>query len=618
MAKREMSAEDELVMRKSLQEVQETFPNTLEGFLLFAQTCINLLIKGNPNLTKVQADICKWLYLGPTYRMVQAQRGQAKTTFTAIYAVFRLIHDPKCRVVIFSAAGGMSKKIAAFIIQMINGLAFLSMLRADKNAGDRESVEGYDVHWLFRGVDKQPSVCCMGVDSNAPGNRADLLISDDIESPKNSRTVTAREVLEDLTKEFESICTEGDIVYLGTPQSVESIYNNLPARGYAVRIWTGRYPTEKEEEQYGDNLAPMIKQDMILDPSLRIGGGIDGTSGKPTCPTMLSEELLQQKELSQGKAKFSLQYMLNTSLSDSERYPLKLSHLIVADFNSDQGPVLPVWSNDPRNMYQSINFGLKYKVYRAVQHQYELRAYDQTIMYIDPAGGGKNGDEMGYCVIKLIGAYIYIAAIGGVPGGYEEDKLLKLVHVAKEYGAKTVCIEKNYGNGAHANMMKPLFAKEKWPVRLEEVYETGQKELRIIDVVEPLLTSHRLVISPSVLESDAVSVNIHPIATQMTYRFIHQLSMLTRDKGCLRHDDRLDSLAGAIRFVIERLDFDTQIMIEAKRRSEMLEEITAWKDPITRREWLTGVLTKPETRMSRNILNGSRRKIGSRVRNRFG
>ena len=613
-----MSKEDQLIMRQSLQEVQETFPNTLAGFLLFAQTCINTLIKDNPDLTKIQSDICKWLFLGPTYRMIQAQRGQAKTTFTAIYAVFRLIHDPKCRVVIFSAAGGMSKKIAAFVIQMLNELEFLSMLRADKNSGDRESIEGYDVHWLFRGVGAQPSVCCMGVDSNAPGNRADLLISDDIESPKNSRTVTSRELLEDLTKEFESICTSGDIVYLGTPQSVESIYNNLPSRGYSIRIWTGRYPTEKEEEQYGDNLAPMLKQDMILNPLLRTGGGLDGTRGQPTCPSMLSEEILQQKELSQGKAKFNLQFMLNTSLSDEERYPLKLSHLIVADFNSEQGPVLPVWSNDPKNMYQSTNFGLKYKVYRAVSHQYELRPYDQTIMYIDPAGGGKNGDEMGYCIIKLIGAYVYIVAIGGVPGGYEEDKLVKLVHIAKEHQAKTVVVEKNYGNGAHANMMKPLFAREKWPVILEEAYESGQKEIRIIDVIEPLLTSHRLVISPSVLEHDAASVNIYPIASQLTYRFIHQLCMITRDRNCLRHDDRLDSLAGAIRFVIERLDFDTQVMIEAKRRSESMEEIAAWKDPISRREWLTGVVSSNSHRFSRNSLSRNGRKPGVKMRNRFG
>lgn len=312
-------------------------------------------------------------------------------------------------------------------------------------------------------------------------------------------------------------------------------------------------------------------------------------SGQPTCPEMLPEQELLKKEISQGKAKFKLQFMLDTSLADEERYPLKVSNLIVADFNNDKGPALPVWTNNSLHLYRSAGIGGKFKLYRAVPSDYEMRKFDQTVMYIDPAGGGKNGDEMAYAVIKLIGAYVYIAAIGGVPGGYEESKLLELVRVAKRYGAKTVCIEKNFGHGAHANMIKPLFAREKWPVTLEEVYEAGQKELRIIDVVEPLLSSHRLVISSEALESDAKSVTKYPIEIQTTYRLIHQMAMLTRDKGCLRHDDRLDALAGAIRFVVERLDFDTQVVIEARRRHEELEHIRMWKDPVSRRTWLTGV-----------------------------
>ncbi len=73
----------------------------------------------------------------------------------------------------------MSKEIASFVIQILNGLDFLWMLRADKMSGDRESVEGYDVHWFFKGVEKSPSVKCLGIDTNAQGSRADILIADD-------------------------------------------------------------------------------------------------------------------------------------------------------------------------------------------------------------------------------------------------------------------------------------------------------------------------------------------------------------------------------------------------------------------------------------------------------
>ena len=383
---RVMAEDRQLEMWKALKEVQETFPLTVEGFLLFAQVVINGLIPGKPDLNRIQADICKWLFAGPQFRMVQAQRGQAKTTLTAIYAVFMLIHNPKLIILIVSAGGKMSKDIASFVIQIIESLDFLWMLRADKNNGDRSSIEGYDVHWVLKGVNKSPSIKCLGVDSNIQGSRADILIADDIESTKNSRSVTTREILEDLTKEFESVCSTGEIIYLGTPQSAESIYNNLPGRGYTIRIWPGRYPTYEQESNYGDMLAPLIIKDMILDPNLRRGYGLDGMQGQPTCSEMFGEDILLGKDLSMGAAKFQLQFMLNTKLTDEERYPLKLRNLIVADYSVDRGPVLPVWTNYAANLYQSASCNGKYKLYRAMMHEYEIRPFEQRVMYIDPAG----------------------------------------------------------------------------------------------------------------------------------------------------------------------------------------------------------------------------------------
>lgn len=613
MAKREMSVEDGNARLDALSEVQETFPFTEAGFLFFAQVVINELIRGNPDLNRVQADICAWLFSGPKYRMVEAQRGQAKTTLTAIYAVFRLIHNPSNRILIFSAGGKMSKEIASFVIQIIKGLDFLWMLVPDENAGDRASVESFDCHWFLKGVDKSPSVKCLGVDTNAQGSRADILIADDIESMKNSRTVAAREILEDLTKEFESICAEGDILYLGTPQSAESIYNNLTARGYAIRIWPGRYPTTHELDTYGEMLAPMIRKDIEKNPELQTGGGLTGSLGRVTCPEMFTEEILIEKEISMGKAKFQLQYMLNTALTDEERYPLKPKHLVVAEFSKDRGPCLPIASTDERNRYHSVCLGNRYKLYRAVPNQYDYQDFEQTVMYIDPAGGGKNADETAYAVIKLIGAYVYITDIGGVAGGYEEEKLMKLVETAKRNNAKTVLIERNFGNGAHASMLSPLFEKN-FPVTIEEVWETGQKELRIIDTIEPLLSSGRIIISPEVIEKDAESVEKYPVETRITYRLLHQMAMITRDKGALRHDDRLDALAGAIRYVVDRMDFDTQTVMEARRRASQVAEIKAWNDPSRRREMLTGVVEVSGVG-SHNRFTSGVRKSGSR--NRF-
>lgn len=580
-----LSIEKQLEMWKELERIQEAFPNTKKGFKQFADYVIHKLIKGNPHLTWVQEDICKFLFTGNRLRMIQANRGKGKTTLCAIYAVFRIIHDPSTRVLIFSAGGKLSKEISNWIIQIIEHLPILHILMPDTQNGDRASVEAYDVHWVFRGAEKSPSVKCLGVDSHSAGSRADLLIADDIESPKNARTVTMRELIIDLTKEFESICQNGDIVYLGTPHFFESIYNDLPSRGFEVRVWTARYPTVNQIEHYRPYLAPKIEKRIRKNPELQTGFGIDGKQGAPCVPEMFPDDLLIEKEVSQGSSKFQLQYMLNTRLSDSDRYPLKLSSLIIAPFNNEQGLVSPVWTSDDR--YRIAKKLLSNqdtdKLYTTMPMDYEVRPFERSLMYIDPAGGGKNGDETGYAVIRLLGSYVYVQAWGGVPGGYSENNLMEIVNVAKRFNIKEVWFEDNFGKGAYAAVIKPLFQKHH-QVNMEEHWVTGQKELRIIDTLEPLISSHRLVIHPDVIDSDVNTVAKYPTNVQKTYSGLFQMSMISRLKDCLVHDDRLDALAGACYQVTQEIAFDNETEMNKRRTKEQLDWINRMKNPEKYRE----------------------------------
>ena len=258
------------------------------------------------NTTWLQLDIASYLESGPLYRMIQAQRGQAKTTITAAYAVWRIIHDPHTRVLIVSAAGPMATEVANWIVQIIMNMPELECLRPDKQHGDRTSIKAFDIHYSLKGPEKSPSIACLGITSSLQGRRADVLIADDVESRENSATEGQRDLLVARTREFTSICTHGDIIYLGTPQSIDSVYNGLPSRGFDVRIWTGRYPTDKEFGNYNGFLAPAIVERMRADPSLQSGGGPTGDRGKPTDPDLLNEADLTKKETDQGKAHFQL------------------------------------------------------------------------------------------------------------------------------------------------------------------------------------------------------------------------------------------------------------------------------------------------------------------------
>lgn len=530
--------------------------------------------------TPIQYDIGAFLQSGGANIMIQAQRGQAKTTITAVYAVWQLIQDPTSRVLVISAGGKKASEISKGIYLIIHAMECLTCLRPDRNAGDRTSTEAFDIHYTLRGDSMNPSVACLGITSNMQGYRADLLIADDIESTKNALTQTQRENLLHLTKDFTSICSEGRIVYLGTPQTSDSIYNTLPARGYTVRIWPGRYPTVEEEIDYNGFLAPWLVQHMTLDPTLRIGGGIMGEVGK-NVDSRLSEDMLQKKEIDQGPAYFKLQHMLCTKLSDSERYPLKTKDMIFMPLSLYDAPGKITWQPRPDlRIHPVAGSSMNEEMYYASSSSDERFKYAGKMMYVDTAGGGKNGDETVAAVTYFLHGMVFVMDIVGIPGGFEADKFDTLSALAYKHQVNLIHVEKNFGNGAFAHTWRPLLDRyytessnghQTAGARIEDVWESGQKELRIIDILEPILARHSLIVNSDLIQRDVSTVQRYAVTKRASYMFFHQLSKITRDKNALLHDDRLDAVAGAVRYWVERLNQDSQKMMNKAQTNSMME-----------------------------------------------
>lgn len=620
MAKAREGIHEAVARWEALAELQDAFPNTIEGLLTFADVVIHSLITGNPHLNRVQADILKFMFSADKYKAVEAQRGQAKTTIAAIYAVFCIIHEPHYRTMIVSQTAKRAEEIAGWVIKIFRGLDFLSFMLPDIYSGDKASIRGFEIHYTLRGSGASPSVACYSIEGGMQGARADLIIADDVESLQNSATAAGRVKLEEATKEFESINQVGDILYLGTPQSVNSIYNNLPARGYKVRIWPGRYPTIEQEQCYGEHLSPMIAQDMQDNPRLRVGGGLSGNQGQPTCPEMYDNDQLIEKEISQGAAKFQLQFMLNTRLTDAERYPLKLKDLMFTNFGNDKVPEMPVHSTDMMNhIKEAPRVGNKSTdmFFRCMPRPYEWKSVMRRLAYIDPAGGGANGDETGVAIVFLLGTYVYVYKVFGVKGGYDESELLRIVMSCKEAGCNEVFIEKNFGHGAFQAIIQPLFERHH-PVALEEDYATGNKEARIIDTLEPLMSAHRLVFNMEIIQEDHQSIQKYPLEKQSSYSLFHQIANITLDKGSLRHDDRLDALYGAVRQITDQINYDEVAKHAREEMQKASDYLTMMNDPSQRREFLYGGTSGPrrtQSVTSAAILNSQGVTKGGGVRN---
>ncbi len=549
---------------KALDDLQDAYPHFPE-FLYDVITGL-MGFECTPN----QLDMALYLENGPLFRMIQAQRGQAKTTVTAAYAVWRQIHDPSTRVLIISSGDTMAQEISNWVIQIISGMEELECMLPDRSIGDRASVSAYDIHRDLKGPEKSPSIACVGITSNLQGKRADVLIADDIESAKNSATDIQRERVTHLSRDFTSICSKGDIIYLGTPQSIDSIYNGLPGRGFGIRIWPGRYPTKAELENYGEFLAPSILKAMTEDPSLRTGGGLLGDRGQPTDTVILGEDILTKKEVDQGAAYFQLQHMLDTRLSDAERFPLKIEKMIFTSLLGDSAPMHFQRSAVPANIIHTpSDYPVAAKFYMATHDHAEFGTYDGTHMYVDPAGGGQNGDETAYAITSMLAGKIYVRKCGGVPGGLEEESLNMLTDLAAEWQPNHISIEENYGKGALSHVWQPML-RRKHTCEIEDIWESGQKELRIIDTLEPLIGAGKLIFDEAMIFDDWTSVKHYPTEKQASYMLFQQLARITRERGALFHDDRLDALAGSCRHWGEAVAVDEVMaaVAAAKKRYE--------------------------------------------------
>lgn len=566
--------EQERVVRK---EQLRTLQKYYKNFNLFLS---DVMVELGFTVSKVQADIAKFMAEGPQYLMVQAQRSQAKTTIAAAFCVWQLIHDPTHRILIISAGGAQATDIATLIIRIIMHMDVLEFMRPDKSKGDRVSVEKFDIHYALRKLDKSASVSCCGITANLQGRRADLLLADDVESQKNSLTALMREQLLAKTLDFTSINQSGRILYLGTPQSSDSIYNGLPGRGYEVRIWPGRFPTKEQLPYYGEHLAPMLTSIMEKHPELMLGGGVNGDQGIPIEPSFLGEAVLQRKERDQGPSWFQLQHMLNTKLMDAERYPLKPDNVLV--MNIRPGDELPL---ELKRGYGFEEFNIHGKSYRlATPHTIgsELAPANGICFYIDPAGGGKGkgthgGDETGWACTALLNSTIYVLGYGGVKGGYDGEQMQELVRLIKKFKPNVVKIEQNFGYGALRAVFLPILRKEYEDCSVEDDYVHGQKETRIIDTLEPIIARGSLVVASDAIKSEPASLQAHPDVNRMTYCLWSQMSLITRERDSLVHDDRLDALAGAC------AHWEQALMVDHEKAREQIEEAARakfWADPL--------------------------------------
>jgi hypothetical protein len=493
-----------------------------------------------PKPTEVQYDIAHYLQHGPRRRMVEAFRGVGKSWLTAGYVLWRLDRDPNERVLVVSASKDRADAFSVFVKRCIHDWEYLQHLAPEP--GMRDSNIAFDVGGSE--PHQAPSVRSVGISGQLTGGRASIIVADDVETPKNAMTTVMREKLAEAVKEFDAVLVPGgEIVYLGTPQTEMSLYNSLPERGYEIRVWPARYP--KDPDKYQGRLAPLIAERLQNDPDL---------VGQPTDPARFSHLDLLEREASYGRSGFALQFQLDTSLSDADRFPLKLSDLMVMGVPANMGPIQLAWGSSPEYALNLPNVGLAGdRYYRPMFIAKDYAPYTGVVMSIDPSGRGS--DETGYAVVAMLHGFLFVLEAGGLAGGYDDATLETLARIAKRCGVNRIIVEANFGDGMFTKLLTPFLTKIH-PCTTEEIKSSIQKEKRIIDTLEPVMNQHRLIIAENVVKEDLKTEDLK-------YQLFYQMSRITRDKGALGKDDRLDALAMAVAYWVEQMGQDTRKAMEA-------------------------------------------------------
>lgn len=511
---------------------------------------------GLPEPTPVQYDIAHYLQTSPKRSIIEAFRGVGKSYITAAYVVHQLLLDPQLKFMVVSASKARADDFSTFTQRIITELPICQHLIAKD--GQRWSKIAFDV--APAKASGSPSVKSVGVTGQLTGSRADIIIADDVEVPNNSMTHMMREKLAETVKEFDAVLKpDGKIIYLGTPQNEMSLYNVLLSRGYDMRVWPARYPTiERSEKAYGGRLAPLLYEALQN----------EGTAlyGLPTDAKRFDDEDLLERELSYGRSGFALQFMLDTSLSDANKYPLKLSDLLVMSCDKDTAPEKVVYGI-MKPVSDIPNVGLSGDKFYAPEDTIGRAKYTGSVLAIDPSGRGS--DETAYAVVKMLNGFLYVVDAGGVEGGYSDATLQHLTDLAKIHSVNMVLIESNFGDGMFTELLKPYMLKT-YPCTMEEVRHNTQKESRIIDTLEPVMNQHRLVIDPKVVQKDYDSVQHMPPDKGVKYMLTYQMTRIMKVRGALAHDDRLDVLAMAVQYWVDQMaaDADNEIQV---RKDDLLD-----------------------------------------------
>lgn len=482
-------------------------------------------------------------------KILMAFRGASKSYVATTFAIWRLRRNRAEKVLVTSATSRFAGNIATFGYSMVRNFDWLADMKP--RTDQRQSALAFDVAGATPAKDE--SFASESIFGQITGRRAGLILGDDLETPNTSDTEGSRAELLKRTGEFGAIILPGgDIFLLGTAQTEQTLYRHYAEeKGYELRIYPVEFPLvssdpkKDEVHKYGTRLAPYIAKQLQENPEL---------AGTSTEPSRFSEKDIASRRREWGATEFDRQFKMFLDAGLGRGNPLKIRDLIVMELPPPavgaSAILLP--SEVQFAPLPSNKLDIKVDAMTGDSSLYaptKVEAWvpaEEVMMYVDPSGSGE--DETTWTIVAGLLGRVFMLHQGYSTEGHTDEVIRAMAKDAKQWLVQTIKIESNFGQAMLGQLLAPALADISHKAEiLEDRKGSVQKEKRIVETLEPILSSHRLVCSAAALRRDFEVDYDHIEAGKRRYhRLTYQLSRMNKKKGAVKHDDRVDGLASAV------------------------------------------------------------------------
>ena len=511
-------------------------------------------------LTPIQIEICQFLQWGwgdpGEDRLLLAYRGIGKTTLASLYMVWWLYSYPNELVLFIGNDDEPARGMGMACRKLVDTCPLLADLRLPEGEQGVRQRARFDVRGRSR-LGVQNSWTGLGFGSRElTGKRAGLIVLDDWETAAEANSHQRLQKQLTIAHELWNIQSEDKPHWhrlaMGTYHADNGFWTKFQGDEFNIRarLWPAMYPDpDNYPKSYFDKLSPLVKRKLEENPAL-----------KNTPCDRLGEKVLKKKPGGITGYRFRMQFQMDTSLNDSDTYPLRCHDLIVAYLDANNLPHRVCWSSYPGNMLADTCPGRgndRFFLHKPIPEDMKYSPPEYKVMYVDTSGAG--ADEMVWVYASCLRGYIFVIDFEAYRSDQKETRFQRTAEAARRHGVQALVMENN-NNSAGEQLMTSACIAIKADVDVRGKHTVHKKQDRILNTMSEVMSQHRLVINHSLIAKDKQMSR-----GNTSYQLFHQLTHAQNERNLgLSHDDRLDALAGAVELLIKRIGVAPHIQDEER------------------------------------------------------